>query len=333
MSITTLAFFNNKGGVGKTTLVYHLAWRYADRGKRIVVVDLDPQANLTSSFLEEDALERIWEDEKNHQTIFNCIRPLVRGTGDIGTPALETFGSLALVPGDLGLSGFEDDLSAAWPKCMDREERAFRVTSAFWRAVQRAGESHDANLILLDLGPNLGAINRSALLASDYVVVPLSADLYSLQGLRNLGPRLRDWRMGWKDRLERNPIQDIPMPQGLMTPIGYVVMQHSIRLDRPVRSYQRWIERIPTSFHVDVLGEDVAPSYSVDEDPKCLSLLKHYRSLMAMAHENRKPMFHLRAADGAIGSHFTAARNAGEDFDALTSRIDTEIEAARSTLR
>lgn len=56
----TVAFFNNKGGVGKTTLVYHLTWMLADRGERVLAVDLDPQANLTSMFLLEDALEDLW---------------------------------------------------------------------------------------------------------------------------------------------------------------------------------------------------------------------------------------------------------------------------------
>ncbi|MFP4190499.1 MAG: ParA family protein [Candidatus Hydrogenedentota bacterium] len=328
MSITTVGFFNNKGGVGKTTLVYHLAWMYADTGKRIVAADLDPQANLTSSFLEEDRLEEIWAGGSSFQTIYRSVEPIMTGKGDINVPTLEIFDSeLALVVGDLSLSEYEDQLSEAWPKCLGGEERAFRVTSAFWRIVQAAGERHDAELILLDLGPNLGAINRAALLATDYVVVPLEADLFSLQGLHNLGPRLRKWRSRWKRCLEECRAPDLSLPLGQMHPLGYIVMQHSIRLDRPVRSYERWIERIPSAFHQDVLGEEEDAGYSVNDDPQCLALLKHYRSLMAMAHENRKPMFHLRSADGAIGSHLSAARHAGGDFKDLAERIEKEIHA------
>jgi len=326
MSIPTVAFFNNKGGVGKTTLVYHLAWMYADMGKRIVAVDLDPQANLTSSFLDDDRLEAIWAEGSNVRTIHSCLTPIMRGVGDIGDATLEVFDSqLGLVVGDLSLSEFEDDLSAVWPDCLDGRERAFRVMSAFWRIIQRAAETHSADLVLIDLGPNLGAINRAALIASNYVVVPLGPDLYSLQGLHNLGPKLRLWREGWKDRLERNPIPEVAMPKGQMYPVGYVVMQHSVRLDRPVKSYERWIERIPGSFHVDVLGERQRPRFPITEDPKCLALLKHYRSLMAMSHENRKPVFHLRSADGAIGAHFTAAQRSGDDFRNLAKRIEAEI--------
>jgi cellulose biosynthesis protein BcsQ len=52
-----IAFFNNKGGVGKTSLVYHLAWMYLDLGLKVIAADLDPQANLTAAFLDEDRLE------------------------------------------------------------------------------------------------------------------------------------------------------------------------------------------------------------------------------------------------------------------------------------
>jgi cellulose biosynthesis protein BcsQ len=60
MSPPVIAFFNNKGGVGKTSLVYHLAWMYRDLGLNVLAADLDPQANLTSAFLDEERLEEIW---------------------------------------------------------------------------------------------------------------------------------------------------------------------------------------------------------------------------------------------------------------------------------
>ena len=82
MSIPVIAFFNNKGGVGKTTLVYHLAWMFAHLGKRVLAADLDPQANLTSAFLDEETQESLFEQENRAATIFDCLRPLIKGTGD-----------------------------------------------------------------------------------------------------------------------------------------------------------------------------------------------------------------------------------------------------------
>jgi chromosome partitioning protein len=65
----TIAFFNNKGGVGKTSLVYHLAWMYADLGLSVIAADFDPQANLTSMFLEDDRLEELWETRGSKNTV------------------------------------------------------------------------------------------------------------------------------------------------------------------------------------------------------------------------------------------------------------------------
>ncbi len=328
MSATLIAFFNNKGGVGKTSLVYHLAWMYANLGVRVVAADLDPQANLTAAFLDEDRLEELWPDGDHRDTIFGCVQPLMRGIGDIADPHLECvedqpslLGQLALLVGDLSLSSFEDELSAMWPQCLDRQERAFRVISAFWRILQKAGAAHEADVILMDLGPNLGAINRAALIAADYVVVPLSPDLFSLRGLSNLGPTLRRWTEEWKERPGRTPVADLKLPQGRMDPVGYIVLQHSVRLDRPVKAYDRWIARIPEVYRNDVLDKAGGGEIAIAKDPYCLALLKHYRSLMPLAQEARKPIFHLKPADGAIGAHVQAVHSAYHDFTVLAREI------------
>ncbi|MCP4399587.1 MAG: ParA family protein [bacterium] len=337
MSTPIIAFFNNKGRVGKTSLVYHLAWMYDDLGLRVVVADLDPQANLTAAFLHEERLEALWPDGEHPLTIFGCIQPLIKGIGDITAPHIEYISllsedeglfstyqeptSLALLSGDLLLSGFEDQLSEVWPKCMDDDERAFRVMSAFWRVMQNAAKKHDADIILVDVGPNLGAINRSVLIAADYVVVPLVPDLFSLQGLRNLGPTRRRWQAQWHERLKHNPVEELPLPPGAMQPLGYIVLQHAEQLRRPVKAFQRWIARIPEEYRIYVLDENGNTDFSVKEDPYSLALLKNYSSLMPLAYEAHKPIFHLKAADGAIGAHFQAAQRVYSDFKQLALRI------------
>jgi len=331
----SVAFFNNKGGVGKTSLVYHLAWMYTNLGERVLAVDLDPQASLTARFLDEDRLEALWEGPAP-KTIYGAIQPLLQGTGDIGEPHLERIpqdalleDSLALLPGDLSLSAFEDQLSENWPKAVGGDERAFRVLGAFWRLMRKAAEKHRATIILVDLGPNLGAMNRAALISTDFVVVPLSPDLFSLQGLSNLGPQLRQWRGDWEDRRKRNPAPDeLEIPSGRMEPLGYIVLQHSVRLDRPVHAYEKWIRRIPQVYRHKVLGEENGEDLSVQQDSRCLALLKHYRSLMPMAQEARKPMFHLKPADGAIGAHFQAVQGVYRDFKQLARTLEERVQAS-----
>ena len=317
----SIAVFNNKGGVGKTSLVYHLAWMYARLDCNVLVADLDPQANLTSMFLSDDELEELWADERESGTIFTALRPLLEGTGDVTTPHVtEPAAGIGLVAGDMLLSGAEDELTSQWPDCLDRKPRAFRVLSAISRALESAAGRVAADLILMDVGPNLGALNRAVLVNADHVVVPLAADLYAIRGLHNLGPTLRRWRQEWSERRDRNPIAALAMPPGAMQPIGYVVLQHAVRLSRPVMAYERWMTRIPGAYRRFV-ANDTGPVPAMDEDEHCLATLKHYRSLMPLAQEARKPMFALKPADGAIGSHAHAVQACYRDFRALARTV------------
>lgn len=321
-----VTFFNNKGGVGKTSLVYHLAWMYTQLGVRVLAADLDPQANLTAAFLDEERLEVLWPVHGTPRTVFGAVAPLLRGVGDISpSPLVELDDGLALLPGDLTLSRFEDELSAQWPACLDGKERAFRVISAFRRLVDHGVAQFGAELVLVDVGPNLGAINRAALVAADHVVVPLAPDLFSLQGLRNLGPTLRDWRGGWQTRRPMNPEPDLPLPTGDMRPAGYVLQQHGVRLGRAVGAYQRWMERIPGTYREQIL-EDGATAPAIDADPNCLAQVKHYRSLVPMAQDARKPVFDLKPADGAFGGHQAAVQGARRDFARLATRIAAAVD-------
>ena len=326
--MTSVAFFNNKGGVGKTSLVYHLAWMFAELGVPVLAADLDPQANLTSMFLEDERLEEIWGEESAHATIYGALRPLLEGTGDIAPAHVETISpGVWLVPGDLRLSLAEDELSSQWPDCMDRRPRTFRVISAPWRVIRTAALETDAALVLIDVGPNLGALNRTALVAASHVAVPLAPDLYSLQGMRNLGPTLRRWRDEWNERRQRNPTTDLALPSGDMRAVGYVLMQHAVRLDRPVKAYERWMARIPDAFRRDVMDEPPGAT-SIHDDPYCLATLKHYRSLMPLAQDARKPMFLLKPADGAIGGHGQAVRDCYDDFERLARSLAIQLDVA-----
>lgn len=334
MSAPVLTFFNNKGGVGKTSLIYHLAWMFSQMDKQVLVADLDPQANLTAAFLDEERIEDIWNDPRPGSTVYQSVKPLA-GVSDLAQPILQNIApGLLLLPGDVALSSFEDILSAEWPVSMGGANlyRPMRILTAFWQLMQMGASEADADLILVDIGPNLGAINRSVLLATDYVAIPLGADLFSLQGLKNLGPTLRNWKSEWKKRLdnwadseESAQYPELRLPSGRMQPIGYLCQQHGVRLDRPVKAYDKWVQRIPDVYRKDVLNEATVPGIKQEDDPYCLATIKHYRSLVPMGQEHRKPIFDLTSADGAIGSHANAVTDAKKDFRQLAEKIAAQI--------
>ncbi|MGH9023692.1 MAG: ParA family protein [Acidimicrobiia bacterium] len=317
---TTIALFNNKGGVGKTTLAYHLAHMVARLGWRVLAADLDPQANLTSAFFDESQLESFW-DRETGDTIYTGVAPLARQTGDVKIPTpREAADRLWVLPGDLALSSFEDRLSDSWPRSFVGDEGAVRVSTAFHRILRGCSAAIEADVVFIDVGPNLGAINRAALLASDALVVPLAADLFSLQGLRNLGPALRDWRKSWQNLVLPSAPAGIDTPSGAMRPLGYVVLQHAVRLDRPVKAYDRWLKRIPSEFRRSVLGEPDDQAMAADDRHR-LSSIRNYRSLMPLAQDARKPMFDLRAGDGALGSTSRLVQTCYREFEELAKSI------------
>jgi len=320
--VRIVAFINNKGGVGQTSLVYHLAWMYADLGCNAIAADLDPQANLTGMFLEEDRIEELWPEDGPRRTVYGALRPLLDTTGDVAPPHVEEVApGLGLVVGDLALSAAEDGFSSCRSDGLGGEGRAFRLPSALRRVLSSAAEQTAARVVLLDVGPTVGAFNRGMLPAADFVVVPLSPDLYSLEGLRILGPKLRRWRSEWAERRECNPVADPEVPEGAMKPIGYVVMQHAARLDKPARAYARWTERVPNVYREAVLAESPRPGIVIERDPDCLAALGPFSSLMPLAREARKPMFALKPADGAVGGHAQAVRDCYRDFRALARKV------------
>jgi cellulose biosynthesis protein BcsQ len=324
----TIAFFNNKGGVGKTTLVYHLASMFAELGVRVLAADLDPQANLTTMSLSLDTLDAL--EDRRLPTIYDVVAPAISGDSPVAPTVFEVSDRFGLLLGDLDLSFLEDALSGAWADGRNDSplvrSRGMRITAALAKAVRDAGRNHEAELALIDVGPNLGAINRAAILAADCVIVPVAPDIFSLKGLTNVGKSLTSWRSGWASRASETEAPGDGWPIGDMAPLGYIVSRFSIYKGENARHFRYWIDQVPRVFQHDILGDPSPAPLTVAEDAKSLAWLKDYHSLMAMAHQVRKPVFRLKPSDGAIGGHQKAVSAAYQDFSALAYGIAETIE-------
>ena len=321
-----ITFFNNKGGVGKTTTVYHVACMLSEMGIKCIAVDLDPQSNLTSMFLSDDRLEAVYEAEESC-TALSAITPILSGDPYEPVHIESITDNLGLILGDLALSTFEDKLSDAWLKCLDKDIYSFRIMSIFNTIINDAAKRFNAEYVLIDVGPNLGAINRAVLLSSNYMIMPVASDLFSLQGIKNIGTTLHTWKESWRKRLEQKPDKiRFAIPDGDIKPAGYIVMQYSAKESRPVQAYLRWANRIPQIFGKYVSGEIPPTRYTVENDRYCIALLKHYRSLAPMSMEVHKPIFLLKPADGAIGAHLYAVKKSYEEFKNLVNNILNHCE-------
>ena len=114
-----------------------------------------------------------------------------------------------------------------------------------------------------------------------------------------------------------------------MQPVGYVVQQHGVRLSRPVIAYDKWVNRMPEAYARNLCGDVQGPypATPAQDEEHALATAKHYRSLVPMAQEARKPIFHPTPADGAIGSHAAATRDARRDFWDLAEKIMERMDS------
>ena len=303
-------------------MVYHMAYMFSELGYRVLAADLDPQSNLTSMFLPIDRIAESLE-ENSGLTIKDAIAPVVEGERNQPVHVEKIEDKIGLLIGSLSLSMYEDNFSDAWLKCLNGDAYAFKVTSVIKTILDEAATTFNADFVLVDVGPNLGALNRTTLIAVDSVILPVASDLFSLQGIKNLGKTLVQWRKDWQKRIEEYRKDDVSLiPAGVMAPRGYVVMQYTAKDRRPVKAYLNFANRIPLFYRKYVSGEDYEEaSKAVEADVHCLGLLKHYHSLAPMAMEANKPIFLLKPSDGAIGAHVQAVRRSYDDFDAVAKQI------------
>lgn len=185
-----MVLFNHKGGVGKTLMTANLACALASLGKSVLLVDADPQCNLTSFFVEDGVVDSLLErsDSSDGQTVWTAVKPIVEATGDAQVIVpVELRPKLALLPGDIRLAEFEEELPALWAECFQRKPRGFRGSTGLSALASDVAADRNADYIIYDCGPNIGALNRIVLLDADYFVVPAACDLFSLRAIKTLG--------------------------------------------------------------------------------------------------------------------------------------------------
>lgn len=321
----SLVFFNNKGGVGKTTLLCNVAAYLAlEKNLKICVVDADPQCNSTQYFFDEAIIEEIYGNKASF-TIQSIIDPLVEGTGyqdKISTRRAHSFG-VDVIPGDPRLAITEDLLAKDWGEAKAGEIRGIRTSLVFSQLLSML---KDYDLVLFDVGPSLGAINRAILLSTDFYVSPMSIDIFSLRAFENIAEWIENWRTEWKRGIEnvRDPTR-VPEHQADGAKfVGYVSQQYlakSVRgTRRPVSAYEHIRKQI------DEIIEASIQESETPERPFEIGTVQNLFSLVPMSQSNNKPVFRLQAKDGVVGSHFQKVKDAQEVFRNVSEKIYERLD-------
>ena len=190
-----ITLFNHKGGVGKTTLSVNIAFALAEMGKSVLLVDSDPQCNLTSYLLDDEVVDELLQKsgERDGQTLWTAVSPYVDNTGFRRLVQPMDVGDLKLLPGDIKLSDFEEFLYDAWTDSLKRRLGALRAITSISRLIDEVHSESHLDYVFYDAGPNVGALNRVLLLDSDFFIVPVACDLFSVRALATLGQTMLKW--------------------------------------------------------------------------------------------------------------------------------------------
>ncbi len=243
-SPTKLSIFNHKGGVGKTTLTVNLAAALAENGHRVLLIDSDPQCNITSYLCEDSVVDNFLDrsDEEDGETIWSALKPVVEGEGefrDVGVYETAVEG-LFLLPGDIQLSEYEIELSDYWTSCLQRKKRGFNGTTTLSAIANYYAKKHKIDFVFFDTGPNIGPLNRVILLDCDYFLVPGACDLFSVRALKTLGASLTKWIREWSIIVDLAP-KNARVLKGKPTFIGYV--------PQGFRVYGQGMAQWPSQYH------------------------------------------------------------------------------------
>jgi cellulose biosynthesis protein BcsQ len=251
-----LVIFNHKGGVGKTTLTVNLAFAIARLGKRVLLVDSDPQCNLTAYLVEENVVNDLLDmsDSPEGRTLWSAVKPIVDGMGEPRTIVpLELAKNLYLLPGDVRLAEFESELASLWGECFQRKPKGFRGMTALSTVITEAIASKKIDYVFYDSGPNIGALNRAILLDSDHFVIPAACDLFSLRAITTLGHTLDGWIRDWQTVGDLAP-SSIPLLPGIPKLVGFVPQRFRVYRGLPAAGYASFIPKLEKRIQKDVVA-------------------------------------------------------------------------------
>ena len=329
----TVTFFNNKGGVGKTTTIVNLAaFLSKRRGKRMVILDLDPQSNSTQAILSQDRWIELYGEDPKTVTIFNYFDSFMQGDSTfhffpVPISANENNFMVSLIPGHLNMSLVDDVMSQSWqtltyPGGLRKQN---------WLNQLKANLENDYDYLFIDVGPSLGPLNRSALLNSDYFFTPMASDIFSLLGVKNIRNWITNWAHEYYTAVETSFPSSTRYTEGfyekelinssredLVRFVGYSIQQYTTRKFksgvRVTKSYEKVVNEFPKAI-IEYLGEFKADNLS--DDMLMLGDIPYAYSVIPLSQVSNMPIFDLTYDTGIRGGQSASV----EDYTRYISDI------------
>ncbi|ORW17057.1 hypothetical protein AWC18_17415 [Mycolicibacter nonchromogenicus] len=344
--LTTIALFNHKGGVSKTTTSFNLGWKLAEQGHTVVLVDADPQCNLTgmvTGFTELADIEAIVERGTFYSGLTPAFEAQPREVSAVPLFSVEARPGLHLLPGDIRLAEYENTLGIA-QELSGSIQALKNLPGSLSFLVGRTAASVEADYVIVDLSPGLGPINQNLVSTSDYVILPTAPDFFSVMAIDSISRVLPRWKR-WAAQAFEMPILSsaaYPFPEPGMRVLGTVVQKYRPRGGQPAAAFQKWIDEINGAVKSRLvpalkdggllLSESRYAAAGVSMDDLCLAQIAEFNSLIAKSQENCTPVFALTeeqlGGTGSVLENWTESRDSfDKQFADLTDKVTTMIEA------
>jgi cellulose biosynthesis protein BcsQ len=351
--LKSICLFNHKGGVSKTTTTFNLGWSLANKGKKVLIVDLDSQCNLTGlvlgySAISDEHMEQFYASRQN-LTMKPIVEALINGlspdqfiTQDSGQVLKTPHENLMLLPGHLDVSDLDSQISVSL-KIASGIPATRNIPGNLPKLLEEMAKKINADYVIFDLSPNVGGLNEVMLMSSDYFIVPTSPDYFCLQAINSLEKNIRKWHREIARFKEDNGFDKRPFPiKNAPQFIGAIQQRYRPRNERPAKSFQNWIDKIRNSIStklVPSLNEIgcVINRSSLDQvlagtglQPYDLAHIPDFNSLIAISQQLSKPVFALTDEDiKEVGNVFGHAENTMKEsrdnfatiFEELAERI------------
>lgn len=340
----TIAMFNNKGGVSKTTTTFNLGWMLAERGHNVLLVDADPQCNLTGMVLDlsgEGALEKYYAqhpDGNLREALEPAFRSRPRPLSPVECVPVEGMDGLYLIPGHVGLA--EDEVSLGVAQQLSESIQALKnLPGSFRYLFDITAEKYEADFVIVDLSPGLGAINQNLVATADYFIVPTSPDVFSVMALESLAEVLPKWAKWARSasQLEALSDADYPFPELKLKFLGTIVQRYRLRNGAPTKAFNQYFDQLdeaiegilkPALARADLLlDQEKYDNASLDGSHRIASI-PDFNTLIANSQQCRKPVFSLTQEDvDRAGKVWATQEKAIESFRQIFENLAKKVES------
>ena len=318
----SIAVFNNKGGVGKTTLTYHLGCALAELGHKTLLVDLDPQSNLTLFGLDPEKLHDIWQVEdafvddfvdarnqepSNFEDIVSDVRSihfLLKPTEDGADPPkflakpLKLHDNLGMIPGRLSIHTYEDKIASRWSDVYGGDPLAIRTVTQIRNFCEMYAEKYAYDYVVIDTSPSLGILNKVIISTVDGFLIPCMPDMFSLYGIQNIGKSLKGWKRDFDTIF--NLLSDAKLshfPKNFVSFLGFTIFNAKKYAGASewdlAKAHQFYAKQIPTTIreYIDADHRKHLTKTQLEEPVGGTAIMHSYSTLPNMSQKYRTPMW------------------------------------------